>query len=474
MNGGSWSIATKLTRVFTIATGSLVLTIGGISAWYVWEAARQETRSRLQEALSEMDGLCRQQTIDANALDGPVAEIRQRRPETPIAWSIWYPGGQKVWVALDNEARLLERASLSTNATDLGTVQSFDGDLRGMVMERPDGTVFGAVIDFSSRLGGLRSRFLIGGVLVVVTMICIVAAARVMLGRVSRTLRQVAEGARSVHGTGEQMNVDLREAPDEIREIVSALQEMLANVHAEAERNRVFTASLAHELRSPIQNLMGETEVALMTPRDGGEYRRVLVSHLQELRDLADAVDNLVTICSDRKVAQDALQTRESFDLAPEASLRLAREKSYAAARGVQLNLESKGDTRLYGDREGLLRAMRNLTANAIEWSSPGSQVDVQVRGENGRVIVTVDDAGPGVPEELRERIFDPFFRGPQAKGRRIGYGLGLAIVRRAVDSQGGAVEVGRSPRGGARFCMSLPRNLHRPPSDETPTPAHA
>ncbi len=121
--------------------------------------------------------------------------------------------------------------------------------------------------------------------------------------------------------------------------------------------------------------------------------------------------------------------------------------------------------------REGPLRAMRNLTANAIEWSEPGSQVDVHVLGENGLVTVIVDDAGPGVPEDLRERIFEAFFRGPQAKGRRIGYGLGLAIVRAAVDSQGGTVEVGRSPLGGARFRMRLPRNMGQPPTDETPSP---
>jgi signal transduction histidine kinase len=213
---------------------------------------------------------------------------------------------------------------------------------------------------------------------------------------------------------------------------------------------------------------MGETEVALMTPRETGEYRRVLTSHLQELRDLADAVDNLVTICSQRKGHDNVTQTRESFDLAPEAKLRLARESGYASACGVELKLDSKGDTRLYGDREGLLRAMRNLTANAIEWSTPGTQVDVHLSGENGRVVVTVDDSGPGVPDELKQRIFEPFFRGPQAKGRRIGYGLGLAIVRAAVDAQGGEVVVSRSPNGGARFCMFLPRNLKLPAIDDT------
>ncbi|MBK8181273.1 MAG: hypothetical protein IPK67_20815 [Planctomycetes bacterium] len=294
---------------------------------------------------------------------------------------------------------------------------------------------------------------------------------RMLLNGVSKTLRQVAESARHVAHKGGSIRVDIQNAPQEIHEVVNALQEMLSKAQQEAERNRVFTASMAHELRSPIQNLMGETEVALISTRNSAEYRRVLESHLQDLRDLADAVDNLVTICSQPASGWDLKTTRESFELADEAKLRLARESGYAAARGVKLNLESSGNTRIYGDREGLLRAMRNLTANAIEWSEPGGQVDVRVLGENGEIDVVVDDGGPGVPEELKERIFEAFFRGPQARGRRIGYGLGLAIVRAAVDAHGGVVEVGRSPKGGARFRMRLPRGHHLLQVDDTPLP---
>jgi two-component system heavy metal sensor histidine kinase CusS len=385
-----------------------------------------------------------------------------------LAWRIWQPNGETVSADL-GQVHLLESAALSPRQLD--EIQSFSGDLRGMVRKGPSEQLLACVVDGSSLLGEVRRYITIGVLLVLATIAMMFCMGHMLVGKITRTMRQVAESARRVNAAGEPLRVDLKDAPVEIRELVAALQEMRANVQTESERNQVFTASMAHELRSPIQNLMGETEVALMTPRDGPEYRRVLISHLQELRDLADAVDNLVTICSQRKGDTNLIQTRESFDLAPEAALRLAREQGYASSRGVQLNLDSRGDTRLYGDREGLLRAMRNLTANAIEWSAAGSQVDVTVAGENGRVVVTVDDAGPGVPEELRDKIFAPFFRGPQAQGRRIGYGLGLAIVRSAVASQGGRIEVGRSPKGGARFCLLLPRNLHLPPTEETPTP---
>jgi two-component system heavy metal sensor histidine kinase CusS len=245
-------------------------------------------------------------------------------------------------------------------------------------------------------------------------------------------------------------------APTEIAAIADALSEMLGKVRRETDQARIFTAGLAHELRSPVQNLVGETEVALLRERDAETYRKVLASHLEELRSLGDAIDNLVTICSAGDKGRR--RPRELIDLGEESRIRLARERAQGARHQVQLELGIEGDTRLWGDREALLRAIRNLVANAIQWSPPGSKVVARVRGLPHEVEVLVEDAGPGIPPELRERIFEPFFRGPQAAGRRIGYGLGLALARMAVDEHAGKIEVGEAAMGGARFRVLLPR----------------
>jgi len=470
LNQAPWSLTSRLTRLFALTTSILVLITMGVSAWFISQSTEQSLLALLREEIDEMETAYDTLGADSEVLARAAAEFQRGHSATPMAWRIWRADGKTEWASFGN-LLLFSDGKLSAAPDLRGKRQVLPHGLRGLVEEGKEGMLFGCVIDASGALGELRRFGLIGLVLVFATIAIIFGVCHVLVGRVSRNLKQVTESVRNIHTTGGAMQVDLSHAPMEIREIVAALQEMLFSVQGETERNRVFTASLAHELRSPIQNLMGETEVALMTHRDASEYRRVLVSHLQELRDLADAVDNLVTICSQRKRGQDFSETRESFDLGPEAKLRLARESAYANARGIRLSQVFEGDTRLYGDREALLRAMRNLTANAIEWGAPDSQVDIHVRGENGRVVVTVDDSGPGVPEELKERIFEAFFRGPQAKGRRVGYGLGLAIVRSAVDAQGGAIEVGRSPTGGARFTMVLPRNLIETPGDETPTP---
>jgi signal transduction histidine kinase len=219
-----------------------------------------------------------------------------------------------------------------------------------------------------------------------------------------------------------------------------------------------LTTGLAHELGSPLQNLIGETEVALMSERDSEQYRAVLRSHLEELRDIGYAIGNLMTLCAIDATDKGAAAELERFDLGREAELRLRRERTHAERRGVQLAIEPHGDLEIEGDREALLLAVSNLVANAIDWSPPGGRVVCDISGVDGEVDVTVDDAGPGVPDDERQHIFEPFQRGRAAKGRRAGYGLGLAIAKRAVDAHGGGVSVERSPLGGARFRLSLPR----------------
>jgi two-component system heavy metal sensor histidine kinase CusS len=276
--------------------------------------------------------------------------------------------------------------------------------------------------------------------------------------RVSALLGQVASRAREVRSLDEPLSIEVDHAPVEIASIADALSTMLEKVRRETTQARIFTAGLAHELRSPVQNLVGETEVALLRERDGEAYRKVLTSHLEELRSLGDAIDNLVTICSAGEAGR--AHPRELIDLGEEARIRLARERTQGARHRVELDLGVEGDTRIWCDREALLRAIRNLVANAIQWSPAGAKVVARVRGLPQELEVLVEDAGPGIPPELRQRIFEPFFRGPQAGGRRIGYGLGLALTRMAVDEHAGSIEVGESRMGGARFRVLLPRRM--------------
>ena len=449
----AWSLARRLTGLFLASTTLFVLLIAATSTWHLLRAIDKDIDSLTEEETEKARFLLRELPQSQAEFERIAQDLDTENSKDRIALRVWKPGVAEAWGEFGVRELLVDAGPARA---PLGKTVDLGHGHRWRSVELNGGWVLGVAVDGSPSFL-LLERFLIGVAAIVIACIVIsLLVGRVFFQRVSQLLHRVAASARSARATGTAVEFDVEGAPEEIREVAAALQEMLAHVRKEAEEARVFTAGLAHELRSPVQNLIGETEVALISPRDASTYREVLHSHLEELRSLGDAIDNLVTICTAGETHRS--RVREGFDLAAEARLRLARERGAAERAGVELTLSSSGDTHIEGDREALLRALRNLTANAIQWSAPGGKVSVSIEGHAGEIEIRVDDSGPGVPEELRTKIFQAFFRGPQARGRRIGYGLGLAIARSAVDEQAGRIEVGVAPLGGARFQVWLPR----------------
>jgi two-component system heavy metal sensor histidine kinase CusS len=452
---GSWSLARRLTGLFLVSTTVFVIAISVVSAWFLHQSVRRELEALLPQEISELRA-----RFDAGIRDDEkpefakfVTDLDNRYAPDHLAVRVWEKDGVTVWGDFGN-IELLHAEYPAPLPVSIP--QTIDREKRWDSERLASGQTVGVVVDGSPILS-LQERYeVFATVLVLCGTGLTLVLSRVFFQRVSGLLATVAAKARAVREPDSALDMQIEGAPREIQEVADALHEMLENIRRETDQARIFTAGLAHELRSPVQNLIGETEVALIALRDATTYRDVLVSHLEELRALGDAVDNLVTICSAKETARSP--AREHFDLAHEARIRLQRERASAERHGMRVDIAAHGDTQIHGDREALLRALRNLVANAIQWSPPAGAVDVEIAGSDGEITIHVDDAGPGVPEHLRERIFEPFFRGPAASGHRVGYGLGLAITRTAVEDQGGRIEVGPSRKGGARFSVRLPR----------------
>lgn len=454
MSARTWTLAGRMTRLFTVSLVGVVLLVSVPSAWFLARAVEQELDALLHEELDELAADFHHTARDAAAFADVTARLNQQHPSNRFGWRLWNAAGNAV-VAETGATALLPSRGRAPDALDRS--ERLSGDLRWRAVRLRSGEVAELVVDGSAQVAMLRRYGFVALLTVLAGAAASVVVSLFVYRHASNLLQAVAERARSVRSPEDDVDLDSEALPEEVRGVALALQEMLTNIRDATAQSQLMTAGLAHELRSPIQNLLGETEVALLM--DGGpeQYRAVLRSQLEELHALGDAVDNLVTLLS----APDGRcpVPRERFDLAAEAELRLARESAAAERRGVRLELIGSGNTTLVGDREALLRAVRNLAANGIEWSPTGGVVRVELDGSGDRVVVTVDDAGPGIEKAARELIFNPFFRGPTASGRRAGYGLGLAIVRSAVESHGGEVEVESSPAGGARFRLKLPRD---------------
>ncbi len=447
--------------MFLVANLALVVLVCLVSVIYVRGAVEREISALPEEELGELTGKYPQFAGSLEHLERELADLARTHGPTRFAWRLHEESGRE---SDFGDIDLLAPGRPSFARQDLEITADGGHGVRWRAARMPNNDLLGVVVDGGPMLERLHLYEACALIVIVLGVVLTLVVSSLLARRISVMLGEVAQRARAVRAAEAPVELDIPDAPREIREVTDALAEMLGHIRSETRQARVFTAGLAHELRSPVQNLVGETEVALLSERDNVEYRKVLRSNLEELRALGDAIDNLVTICSVGDARRFA--AREHFELGAEAELRLSRERSLAERRGVRFALETRGDTRITGDREALLRALRNVTANAVQWSDAGGSVDVHIEDRGEQVEVTVDDSGPGVSPELQERIFEPFFRGPAARGRRVGFGLGLALARMAVAEQGGKIDVLRSGEGGARFRLLLPRQpLTRPPS---------
>ncbi len=443
-----WSLSNRLVWMTTGLIVTIVLPLAGVCGYLLLSSAGETVDRLLEEELVELDMLVAGRTVDEASLGGAVALLMAGHPEYRFGWTVWDDAEGPV-VATAGDADLLARAGLDPRVLD--TTVEVSGSVRARTARLQGGQLAGLAVDGSAAMAELRDAAGMSAGLVLAAAVAVILATTLYCRRVTSLLKRVAAQAHWSDGPP-----DSAALPNEIRPVAEAFDERLRTLRTESKEARVMIAKLAHDLRRPIQNLIGETEVALLVDDEGSSPAATLRSNLEELRSLGDAVDNLVTMCSPSAVVPDVRYER--FDLAAEAELRLDRDLSQARRRRVDVEIRARGDTTIVGDREWLLRALRNLTSNAVDFSPEGSRVTVDIGGEADRVVVTVDDAGPGVPEPDRERIFEAFVRGPGSREQRDGYGLGLAIVRAAVEAHHGAVTVGDSEQGGARFRLTIPR----------------
>lgn len=448
-----WSIAGRLTRLIVTMGVAISLVVAGISSWFLRDSLLREIDSLAVEEINEMSARYRARGEGVDSFHSLAAILAAEHRAHPLTWRVWNQGTQAVVWEYGSPERL---AMIPTEPTALGVTTAPATEFRWRNERLPGGLVLGVLVDGSWNLAEF-DRFLKWFIAVLAAASIVAVTTGIFFARrLGGHLENVALQARAAATSPEKVDIHVEDAPSEIDEIAQALCEVLASIRSEAGRARMMAAGLAHELRSPIQNLMAAAEVSLMRERDSDHYKQLIESQFEELRDLARVVDNLVVLSSPSETVTGAVHER--FDLGQEAQLRMDKERKQASIKGVSLELKLGASLQLEGDREALLLALRNLVGNAIHWSQKGSVVRVSIaeKDDEDRVEILVDDAGPGIPLEKRKLIFEPFNRGGSSSHGRIGYGLGLAIAKMAVHAQGGTIDVCDAPSGGARFRVII------------------
>jgi signal transduction histidine kinase len=259
---------------------------------------------------------------------------------------------------------------------------------------------------------------------------------------------------RVAHDVGERDAESLRavplgDLPDEARPLVAALNALLQRLGVAFDTQRAFLSDAAHELRSPLTALKLQV-AALRRAPDETQRQAALDALSAGVERATRLVEQLLTLArSEPGAQQPPLQTLQLGELVRQA---LADSAPYAASRGSTLELDVvDGDVAVEGDPHALSALARNLVDNAVRYAPPRARVAVSVgRDDGGAPLLRVDDAGPGIPSEERERVFDRFVRRDEALGEP-GSGLGLAIVRSVAQRHDATVRLDQSPLGGLR-----------------------
>ena len=267
-------------------------------------------------------------------------------------------------------------------------------------------------------------------------------------------LRRIAAGTASVTFASGVLPVDPSRLPAELDELARSLQRMIDRLRERYERLSQFSADLAHDFRTPIGNLLGQTQVALSSERSVDEYQALLASNVEEYERLSRMIENMLFLARADN-AQVAMH-RAELDL----RIELARQADYfellADARGIAIHVEAQGT--LYADATLFRRALGNLLSNAVHYSPESAVIALRSRHEAGTVVIEVVNPGPGIAPEHLPRLFDRFFRGDPARANSgESSGIGLAIVKTIMELHQGAVQVESVPDGLTTFRLVFP-----------------
>jgi len=300
---------------------------------------------------------------------------------------------------------------------------------------------------------GVAKAFVLAGVIA----LAVALLASYFVGaRVSRPLRRMAGVAARVDAGDLHPRIDATAQPgDEVSVLAEAFNHMLDRLTDAFAGQRAFVADASHELRTPLTVIRGQLEV-LASQQDPSreEVRRVEGLVQAEIARMSRLVDDLLLLA---KTDQVEFLRIETIDL-PVFVSELWDGMSLLASRRFELGPVPHGTLRADPDR--LAQALRNLVGNAIDHTAPEhGVVRMRVRTRtDGRIGFIVEDDGPGIPPDQRERVFHRFHRTDAARDRASGgTGLGLAIVRAITDAHGGSVTAGAARDGGARFELELP-----------------
>ena len=350
------------------------------------------------------------------------------------------------------------------------TVGSTAGDAEYRVRAEPIPTRLGieggtivVAVPLSGKDDQLQQLLLVDAIVILAILAALGFAASRLVRHELSPLEHIATDADRIAAGELDRRVPEATEGSEVGRLAVALNAMLGRIEvafaerqASEDRLRTFLSDASHELRTPLASIRGYAELQRTGMIATEEERATAVARIEEqAARMGTLVEDLLALA---RLDEERVQPTDLVELAGIARDAVADVGSLDAARAVSLHVD--GDPLVVGQEAKLRQVLTNLLGNAVAHTPAGTPIDVRIGVDEGDALIEVDDAGPGVPPESRDRIFERFHReaGGTARTRGpAGAGLGLAVVHGIVEAHGGTVSVGDSPAGGARFAVRLP-----------------
>ncbi|MFM6980141.1 MAG: sensor histidine kinase [Micrococcales bacterium] len=274
------------------------------------------------------------------------------------------------------------------------------------------------------------------------------------LKNVERTANAVAQGDIHKRIFESNSNTEVARISRAMNTMLNSIEGALDSRNKTLQQMRRFVSDASHELRTPLVSVRGYAELyrmgALKKPEDVAQAMERIESEAVRMSEL---VESLLTLA---RLDENAKLETNATDLV--ALARVAAQDASVADNHRQIRVNSESETlTIQADAGQLRQVFTNLLANACRFSPAGASVEVNLRYENGEAVAEVVDHGEGIPNELRDRVFERFFRADNSRNRETGgSGLGLAIVRTILDQHKAKIAVHETPGGGATFKITF------------------
>lgn len=275
-----------------------------------------------------------------------------------------------------------------------------------------------------------------------------------MAGHVLKPLKELSSAIEEISGNDLSNRVEIQGRQDEIGRLARSFNHMMDKVSASFERQKRFSASAAHELKTPLATILVNLEVLELDGKTSPDrMEKVLTIVKANTERMIRLVEDLMRLTSDKDhEMEEEVELSEVFTITLDELSPLIRKKD------LTVSIENTPDISLTGSRVMLYRVMSNLLENAAKYNREHGSISIVTGRDDNGVTVKIEDTGIGIPEEALPHIFEPFYRVDQSRSRAVGgAGLGLPLVKDIVEKHGGEVTVKSAAGEGTTFILRFP-----------------